>query len=108
MNIIYFLLLLLFASGVSAAENSNLTLRCPMKDIDLVGVFKIDFTNNSLVYSMEGLESSQEYFFTIEDDTIFVPPSEFGEERINLTNYVLSSKPGYSDDWKSYQCVKQD
>ena len=104
------LLLVMFfitSFNLPAQNQDELILRCPMDDLGLVAIYKIDFKNNIVLSSMEGFGSSKEYPFSFRDNKIFIPPSEFGEEVINLSNYEVNTRAGYEGaSWKSYKCSK--
>jgi len=90
--------------GQSVEEFS---LKCPMADIGLVATYKINFKNNSVVSAMEGFVGSKTYFFEFKDNKIFIPPSEFGEEVIDLSSYEVKTRAGYAGaSWKAYSCSK--
>ena len=90
---------------VPAQNQEELILRCPMNDVGLVAIYKINFKNNSVSSSMEGFSASQSYSFALKDNKIFIPPSEFGEEVIDLSNNEVNTRAGYEgSSWKAYKC----
>lgn len=91
-----------FANG--SREEGRLVFRCPMADAGLVARLEINFQDSSVVYSMEGINSSKKYFFSLEGDIISLPGDEFGEEKIDLKRRTLSSRPGYTSTWHTYSC----
>ena len=102
-----FITLFYLSTKILAQDVEELTLRCPMTDIGLVATYKINFKNNSVVSAMEGFTGSKTYFFEFKSNKIFIPPSEFGEEVIDLSSYEVNTKAGYAGaSWKAYKCSK--
>jgi hypothetical protein len=93
--------------SVTAQNQQELILRCPMNDVGLVAIYKINFKNNSVSSSMEGFSASQAYSFALRDNKVFIPSSEFGEEVIDLSNNEVNTRAGYEGaSWKAYKCSK--
>ena len=93
--------------NLPAQNQEELFLRCPMNDIGLIAIYKINFKDNSVLSSMEGFGGSQKYYFALRDNKIFIPPTEFGEEVIDLSNNEVSTRAGYEGaSWKAYKCSK--
>ena len=89
-----FITLFCFSPKISAQSVEEFSIRCPMTDIGLVATYKINFKNNSVVSAMEGFVGSKIYSFEFKDNKIFIPPSEFGEEVIDLSTYEVKTKAG--------------
>ncbi|MDG2141343.1 MAG: hypothetical protein P8K27_07580 [Gammaproteobacteria bacterium] len=109
MNKLYFLLLplIIIFFGLQAQNQETLILQCPMDDVGLTAIYTINFEKKSVVLSMKGFGSSQSYSFTIKGNKVYIPPSEFGEEIIDLSLYEVSTRAGYeSARWKVYKCSK--
>ena len=103
----FILSLLVIPLGSQAQTQDELILKCPMDDIGLTSIYKINFKGNYVVHSMEGYSSSQKYSFTIRDNKVFIPPSEYGEEVIDLSIHEVNVRAGYEGaDWRRYKCSK--
>ena len=99
--------LVIISLGLQAQNEEKLILQCPMDDIGLTAIYKLNFERNSIELSMKGFSSSQTYSFTIKGNKVYVPPSEFGEEIIDLSLYEVSTRAGYQGaSWKVYKCSK--
>ena len=99
--------LIIISLGLQAQNQEKLILQCPMEDIGLTAIYKLNFEKNYVESSMKGFGSSQTYSFTIKGNKVYIPPSEFGEEIIDLSLYEVSTRAGYKGaSWKVYKCSK--
>jgi len=99
--------LVIISLGLQAQNQEKLILQCPMDDVGLTAIYKLNFEKSSVELSMKGFGSSQTYSFTIKGNKVYIPPSEFGEEIIDLSLYEVSTRAGFEGaSWKAYKCSK--
>ena len=99
--------LVIISLGLQSQNQEKLILQCPMDDLGLTAIYKLNFEINSVELSMKGFGSSQKYLFTIKGNKVYIPPSEFGEGIIDLSLYEVSTRAGYEGaSWKVYKCSK--
>ena len=99
--------LIIISLGLQAQNQEKLILQCPMDDVGLTAIYKLNFEKNSVELSMKDFGSSQIYSFSMKGNKVYIPPSEFGEEIIDLSLYEVSTRAGYNGaSWKVYKCSK--
>ena len=99
--------LVVISLSLQAQNQEKLILQCPMGDVGLTAIYKLNFEKNSVELSMKGFGSSQTYSFTIKGNKVYIPPTEFGEEIIDISLYEVSTRAGYQGaSWKVYKCSK--
>ena len=104
-------------------DGNDINIECPLRDLGLYAYYRINLEDRKIFYSLvqpyrnrrwETINSTSFNFKyknqTIDDyeraGMIFIPPDQYGEERINLKNNKLCMKSPNDKNWRVYSCDK--